>query len=282
MSQPPYPPPAPQGRPYYPPSSPQRGPQPPHGQQQYPPAPRHGHASAGETSRQYAGPPAPPRQEPARQQQPPAPQPPAAQEPPRRRKKWPFIVGAIVALFVIIGIANGGGSQPGTTPAGAPTVAALPSAAVPAAPAESGTDTITYEVTGDSVSKANNITYVKDSPPAGPARELTSREWALIAKSPDSHVGEHVIVFGYVSQFDSVTGPSSFRASLDGVRHRQTYEYDTNAILVGRSTDQLANVVVNDQFRAEVTITGSLSYSTTMGGTLTVPQMQVEKIEVIS
>jgi hypothetical protein len=163
MSQPPYPPPAPQGRPYYPPSSPQRGPQPPHGQQQYPPAPRHGHASAGETSRQYAGPPAPPRQEPARQQQPPAPQPPAAQEPPRRRKKWPFIVGAIVALFVIIGIANGGGSQPGTTPAGAPTVAALPSAAVPAAPAESGTDTITYEVTGDSVSKANNITYVKDS-----------------------------------------------------------------------------------------------------------------------
>jgi hypothetical protein len=120
------------------------------------------------------------------------------------------------------------------------------------------------------------------SPPAGPARELTSREWALIAKSPDSHVGEHVIVFGYVSQFDSVTGPSSFRASLDGVRHRQTYEYDTNAILVGRSTDQLANVVVNDQFRAEVTITGSLSYSTTMGGTLTVPQMQVEKIEVIS
>jgi hypothetical protein len=116
--------------------------------------------------------------------------------------------------------------------------------------------------------------------PTGPARELSSREWALIAKSPDSHVGEHVVVFGYVSQFDSVTGPAAFRASLDGVRHRQTYEYDTNAILVGRSVDQLANVVVNDMFRAEVTITGSYSYRTTMGGTLTVPQMQVEKIEV--
>lgn len=117
--------------------------------------------------------------------------------------------------------------------------------------------------------------------PAGPARELSAREWALIAKSPDSHVGEHVVVFGYVTQFDAVTGGSAFRASLDGVRHRQTYEYDTNAILVGRSADQLADVVQDDMFRAEVTITGSYSYQTTMGGTLTVPQMQVEKIEVI-
>jgi hypothetical protein len=59
MSQPTYPPPAPQGRPHYPPSTPQRGPQPRHGQQQYPPAPRHGHTPAGETSQHYARPPAP-------------------------------------------------------------------------------------------------------------------------------------------------------------------------------------------------------------------------------
>jgi hypothetical protein len=85
------------------------------------------------------------------------------QQPPRRRKKWPFIVGGILALFVIIGIANGGGNQPSTTPAGAPTAASAPSAAAPAAPADSGTDTITYEVTGDSVSEAGTITYVKDS-----------------------------------------------------------------------------------------------------------------------
>jgi hypothetical protein len=58
MSQPPYPPPAPQGRPHYPPSSPQRRPQPRHGQQ-YPPPPARGHTPAGETSRRYAEPPAP-------------------------------------------------------------------------------------------------------------------------------------------------------------------------------------------------------------------------------
>jgi hypothetical protein len=46
--------------------------------------------------------------------------------------------------------------------------------------------------------------------PTDPARELSSRDWALIAKSPDSHIGEHVVVFGYVTQFDSVTGPSAF------------------------------------------------------------------------
>jgi hypothetical protein len=33
-----------------------------------------------------------------------------------------------------------------------------------------------------------------------------------------------------------------------------TYEYDTNAILVGRSVDQLAQVVQDDMFCAEVTI----------------------------
>jgi hypothetical protein len=69
----------------------------------------------------------------------------------------------VVLLLVIIGMANGGGgSEPATSTAAAPT-ATLPSAAAPAQPAESATDTITYEVTGDGVAKANNITYVKDS-----------------------------------------------------------------------------------------------------------------------
>jgi hypothetical protein len=117
--------------------------------------------------------------------------------------------------------------------------------------------------------------------PTGPARKLSAREWAQIAKSPDQHIGEHVVVYGHVTQFDAVTGTSAFRASLDGIRHRQTYEYDTNAILRARNVGQLDAVVQDDVIRAEVTITGSYSYETTMGGTMTAPQMQVEKIEVI-
>jgi Mycobacterium membrane protein len=155
MSQPPYPPPAPHGRPDYRPSSPQRRPQPRHGQQPYPPAPPHGHVPNAATGQRYVGPPA--QRPPA--PQPPAPRPPAAHTPapppaPKQRRRWPWIVGAV---------ANGGGTSapPAPSSTGAPALAQN----APAAPAEStsGVDVITYEVTGDGVSKANNITYVKDS-----------------------------------------------------------------------------------------------------------------------
>jgi hypothetical protein len=38
-----------------------------------------------------------------------------------------------------------------------------------------------------------------------------------------------------VTQFDAATGPTSFRASVDGVRHKQSYEFDTNTFLTGTS-----------------------------------------------
>jgi len=51
------------------------------------------------------------------------------------------------------------------------------------------------------------------------ARSITSREWAVITKSPDTHQGQRLIVFGHVTQFDSVTGPTGFRANVDGAQH---------------------------------------------------------------
>lgn len=74
---------------------------------------------------------------------------PAAPPPARKRRKWPWVVGAIVLLFVIIGIASGGkDSTSSTTSAAAPaaTAAATPGAKAaapvtteaPAAPAAEG------------------------------------------------------------------------------------------------------------------------------------------------
>jgi MmpS family membrane protein len=95
--------------------------------------------------------------------------PPPPRPAPKKRKKWPFIVGGIVVLFVIIGVTGQGGGDTSTTaaPVGNPQPAGggeVPAPAAPAAPAaaDDGTDEITYEVTGEGVSKANNITYVKD------------------------------------------------------------------------------------------------------------------------
>lgn len=116
-----------------------------------------------------------------------------------------------------------------------------------------------------------------------PAKAITARQWALIAKSPDQHVGESIVVYGQVEQFDAATGTSTFRASVDGVKHPVKYgyaDYETNTVLVG-TPEVLGDIVEKDLFRAEVTVTGSLTYDTTLGGSMTVPQLQITKIEVI-
>lgn len=115
---------------------------------------------------------------------------------------------------------------------------------------------------------------------SAPLSAITTRDWALIAKSPDNHIGERIVVYGYVTQFDAATGTSGFRANVDGAKHSQWYDYDTNTIMLG-SDALFAEVVQDDIFRAEVTVAGAYSYTTTMGGSMTVPQLSVDRIEVI-
>lgn len=115
------------------------------------------------------------------------------------------------------------------------------------------------------------------APPPAPAKAITAREWLKLAKDPGAHVGESIIVYGHVTQFDSATGTDSFRASVDGVRHQQSYEYQTNTFLTGDAT-VLADVVADDMFKAEVVVGNPYTYTTTMGGQTTVPTLMVTKI----
>jgi PASTA domain len=113
--------------------------------------------------------------------------------------------------------------------------------------------------------------------PAEPYRKLSARDWQVIAKNPDAHIGERVIVHGRVTQFDAATGTTAFRASVDGVRQKQAYDYDTNTMLGGDAAD-LEDIVLDDEFTAEVTVRGSLTYQTQIGGTTTVPVLLVQTI----
>lgn len=118
--------------------------------------------------------------------------------------------------------------------------------------------------------------------PLAPHREITAREWELIAKDPDAHEGERIIVYGRVTQFDAATGTEQFRASIDGVDHPEEngyFEFDTNTVLNGDAA-LLAEVVTDDLIKAEVTVEGSISYETAIGGSLTVPVLQVDSIQV--
>lgn len=223
-------------------------------------------------------------------------------------------VGALVVLLVggiVVGIGIGG---PATPPA------AQPASAAPAAPAaplitvpnlagmtgeqaytaliSAGFRSVTFGPTdaprsgavtsqgptAGTQQTASTPVYVQLTAPVvkppEPHRAVDARDWLLIAKAPDSHIGERIVIHGHVTQFDSATGTSAFRASVDGIRHKQTYQYVTNTLLRG-STDQLKNVVTNDQFKAEVTVGGSFSYDTQIGGNTTVPVLQIDSITVL-
>jgi hypothetical protein len=116
-----------------------------------------------------------------------------------------------------------------------------------------------------------------------PAKAITAREWQLIAKNPTAHVGDRVIVYGEVVQFDVNTGSAAFRANVDGVVHPIKYgyaDYETNTFLTAGTGVTLADVVEGDVFKAEVTVAGAYSYDTAMGGSLTAPKLTVTKIQV--
>jgi hypothetical protein len=74
-------------------------------------------------------------------------------------------------------------------------------------PASAVTTTASPTTTAPTTTAAPTATYTY-APPA-PARAITAREWALIAKNPDAHIGERIISHGEVTQFDSGTGGST-------------------------------------------------------------------------
>jgi hypothetical protein len=98
--------------------------------------------------------------------------------PAKRRRKWPWIVGALVLLIVIVSVANSGGDEQAA-------VAPPPGAAQPAAepPAETSGDVITYEVTGDGVDSAS-ITYVKDENLGQQQENGASLPWSTEVEFP--------------------------------------------------------------------------------------------------
>jgi hypothetical protein len=121
------------------------------------------------------------------------------------------------------------------------------------------------------------------SVPPPPHRAVDAREWQTIAKDPDAYAGERIVVHGHVTQIDPAAGESTVRANVDGVAHggeeRAYLKYKTNTMLSG-DAKALDGVVSGDLFTAEVTVRGSMSYDTQVGGNATVPVLAIDSIRV--
>lgn len=126
-------------------------------------------------------------------------------------------------------------------------------------------------------------------PPAAP--DLSSfgtvdeRTLALIAKEPDNNVGQNLIVFGSISQLDSATGPCNALISIANDQKENSYDYEQNSFATSGDAASTCPVfdplVQGDHVKLWVTVLGSFSYDTQIGGNTTVPAFQVWQAELL-
>jgi hypothetical protein len=108
---------------------------------------------------------------------------------------------------------------------------------------------------------------------------LTTRDFALMAKNPDAWTDRKVIVYGVVTQFDTATGPTAFRADTAATPESSPYKYDQNTLVTARDAAIVANVVEKDLVTMYVEVQGSYTYDTQIGGSTTVPLLAVNIID---
>ncbi|MGC3993500.1 MAG: hypothetical protein QM779_05135 [Propionicimonas sp.] len=201
-----------------------------------------------------------------------APVPPAPKRSHALTSKAVIGVAALV-IGLVLGSAAGGSGKTATT-----TAEAVPTVTVTA------TETATYEATAE----AEETEEPSDDPTEEPEpaktsyKILSSRGFKLLAKDPDSYIGKTYIIHGEVTQFDSATGTDTFRADTGPKKLRISYgfvDYEQNSILTGDKS-KLKKLVEGDCFNAKVTVLGSYSYDTQIGGNTTVPLFEVDSISV--
>jgi hypothetical protein len=239
----------------------------------------------------------PPQQQPP-QQQPPQQQPPQQQplgQPPQPvRPPVPTItqalggrrviipaISALIGLLVgaVLGVAGGGASTSTT---------AVPASTVTATATKTVTQTEpTDQPTSAKPTAAKPTPTVKPTPKpkpkptTPPATTVTARQWAKVVKSPDNYIGKRYIIYGEVTQFDSATGDAAFLADT-AYKNTTDYGYfDGESTWLNGDAAKLSDVVEKDVFKATVTVLGSYSYDTQIGGNTTVPELQINKIKVI-
>ncbi|MFE9691916.1 hypothetical protein [Micromonospora sp. NPDC005806] len=191
-----------------------------------------------------------------------------------------WIVGGIALVIVlccggaVVGAFSGGNDA---EPQSIAATSAAPSAT-------SAAPTTAAPTTAPPTTAAASPTPTKTAPPPKPKppsyKTLSARQWKLIAKNPDAYIGKHYVVYGRVTQFDAATGTDTFRADVAHRRMSYEFDYETNTMLSG-SESELENLVEDDIFRANVTVLGSFSYDTQIGGQTTVPLLNVDSIKVL-
>lgn len=227
----------------------------------------------------------------------------------KKSRKWPWIVAAIVVVGAM-GSAMGGGEESAGESQAAPAVVeetaesaeeaaareeaeAQKAAAAEKAEEKAEAEKIAAEEKAAeeaaAAEKAEAKKAAKEAATAkqeriSNAQEMSARDLSLLAKSPDDHFGETLVVYGEITQFDAATGACTFRANVAHANMASTWDYEHNAIFTGGDGEDdcpaLKDFITDDEVRITATSLGSLSYDTQIGGSTTVPMFMVEKVSL--
>ncbi|MGH3501079.1 MAG: hypothetical protein ACRDQA_09340 [Nocardioidaceae bacterium] len=193
------------------------------------------------------------------------------------------VFGGLVAVIVLISmigsVAGGGDSEP--------VAASTPSKTTSTDKGDPCITASDYDECAGSTPPATSepssdepTTHAPDPKPK-PHKHVTVRKFRKIAKDPDSYIGKRVVIFAEVTQFDSATGPDTFRGNAGAEKKRPEYgfvDFTQNTIFTGTER-QLGDVVQGDLVKVRATCLGSLDYDTQIGGQTTVPMFQVDKVK---
>jgi hypothetical protein len=100
-----------------------------------------------------------------------------------------------------------------------------------------------------------------------------------MAKNPDSWTDRKIIVYGVVTQFDSATGTTAFRADTGPVPVTDPYDFDQNTFVTAHDSRMVSNIVEDDIVTMYVEVEGAYTYDTQIGGSTTAPSLLVNIIE---
>jgi hypothetical protein len=194
------------------------------------------------------------------------------------------VIGSLFMLYFISQVATGGSAKTDVaqTRPQATAPAAAPSPAPDPVPTPTPTPAAVSEPAPEPVPTPAPAPKPAPKPVKKGYRPLSTRDFAKVAKDPDAFKGKGYTIYGEVTQFDSATGKDAFRANTGGTKVKIEYgfaDYSQNTMMQG-SEDMLADVVQGDVFRANITVLGSYSYDTQIGGSTTVPLFQVDSISV--
>ena len=108
---------------------------------------------------------------------------------------------------------------------------------------------------------------------------ISPRDFAILAKDPDSARGRKIVIYGAVTQSDAAMGNKAFRATVMGRPHAD-HVYQINSVVEANDPTVIANVVEGDQVTMYVKVGGTTTYYTQLGGKATVPLFLVNVITV--